>query len=117
LKPLKSDSAVIACRLSGAAIARLNALKAESGLNTRQLFEDVLLRGNTVVIKKTRSKPSKDYLALLSQVHRAGNNLNQIARKFNQAKGTLSESDLKQGLVLLQNIEELMLESIGKNAS
>jgi hypothetical protein len=111
LKPeIETTSKVIACRLNEAAIARLEELKLESGLGTRELFERVLLAGKTVVQQKSKSKPRKDYLALIGQINKAGNNINQIARHFNQLKGNIDNDDLKAAIALLVNIESTLYE-------
>ena len=57
-KPLKPDSEniskVIACRLGEAALTRLEELKDESGLGTRELFERVLLDGKITIQQKSK---------------------------------------------------------------
>ena len=77
--------------------------KAKQCGTTKRTFIIRLMEG-----KELRARPSKEIKALRTEVHRIGNNINQIARNVNT--GTANAEDAKQSLEMLNRVYELMYE-------
>lgn len=93
-------------------MARLDELRVSSGMSARELFERILL-SNEVLIKERKNKKAKtEYLTMLGQINRVGNNMNQIALHFNRIKGAIDNDELSKAIVLLSNIEDMLLSYI-----
>ncbi len=84
----------------------LNAQARQCGL-TKRAYLVRLLEGNPV-----RSRPSQEIKDLRTEVHRIGNNINQIARSVNA--GIAKAEDAKRGLCLLEQVYELMYRIANK---
>ena len=55
-----------------------------------------------------RARPSQEIRELRTEVHRIGNNINQIARSVNA--GIATAEDARRGLFLLDKVYELMYQ-------
>lgn len=55
-----------------------------------------------------RARPSREIQELRTEVHRIGNNINQIARSVNA--GIATAEDAQRGLFLLEKVYELMYQ-------
>ena len=55
-----------------------------------------------------RARPSQEICELRTEVHRIGNNINQIARSVNA--GIATAEDARRGLFLLDKVYELMYQ-------
>ncbi len=84
----------------------LNAQARQCGL-TKRAYLVRLLEGNPV-----RVRPSQEIKDLRTEVHRIGNNINQIARSVNA--GIATAEDAKRGLCLLEQVYELMYRIANK---
>ena len=85
--------------------ATLCAKAKRSGL-TKRAFIVRLLEGD-----KIRERPTEEIRWLREEVHRIGNNVNQIARSVNG--GIAAPEDAKHGLYMLDKVYEMMYR-IGK---
>ncbi len=74
---------------------------------TKRAYLVRLLEGNPV-----RARPSQEIKDLRTEVHRIGNNINQIARSVNA--GIAKAEDAKRGLCLLEQVYELMYRIANK---
>lgn len=92
----------ICLRLNQEETAILQERAKEYGL-TKTAYLRALLR-NTIPPKN----PHEDIDRLRTEVHHIGNNINQLARKFNAGFGT--KEDAKTALYLLEQVYELMYE-------
>ncbi len=92
--------------LTSAQYQLLNAQAKQCGLTTRAYLVR-LLEGNPV-----RARPSQEIKDLRTEVHRIGNNINQIARSVNA--GSAKAEDAKRGLCLLKQVYELMYRIANK---
>ncbi len=77
----------------------LTAQARQCGL-TKRAYLVHLLEGNPVW-----ARPSQEIKDLRTEVHRVGNNINQIARSVNA--GIATAEDAKRGLCLLKQVYEL----------
>ncbi len=84
----------------------LTAQAKQCGL-TKRAYLVCLLEGNPV-----RARPSQEIKDLRTEVHRIGNNINQIARSVNA--GIATAEDAKRGLCLLEQVYELMYRIANK---
>lgn len=84
----------------------LTAQAKQCGL-TKRAYLVRLLEGNPV-----RVRPSQEIKDLRTEVHRIGNNINQIARSVNA--GIATAEDAKRGLCLLEQVYELMYRIANK---
>ncbi len=84
----------------------LNAQAKQCGL-TKRAYLVHLLEGNPI-----RARPSQEIRDLRTEVHRVGNNINQIARSVNA--GVAKAEDAKRGLCLLEQVYELMYRIANK---
>jgi len=57
-------------------------------------------------------RPSQEIKDLRTEVHRIGNNINQIARSVNA--GIAKAEDVKRGMCLLEQVYKLMYEIANK---
>ena len=74
----------------------------KSGL-TKRAFIVRLLNGQEI-----RERPNEEIRRLRAEIHRIGNNINQIARRVNA--GIANDSDAKRGLHMLDQIYELLYQ-------
>ncbi len=84
----------------------LTAQTKQCGL-TKRAYLVRLLEGNPV-----RARPSQKIKDLRTEVHRIGNNINQIARSVNA--GIAKAEDAKRGLCLLEQVYDLMYRIANK---
>lgn len=77
--------------------------KAKQCGTTKRTFLIRLMEG-----KEVRARPSEEIKSLRTEVHRIGNNINQIARSVNA--GIADAEEAKRGLRLLEEVYELMYE-------
>lgn len=70
---------------------------------TKRAYLARLIEGQPV-----KARPSQEIKALRTEVHKIGNNINQIARSVNA--GIARAEDAKRGLYLLDQVYELMYE-------
>ena len=61
-----------------------------------------------IVGAQLRARPSQEIRELREEVHRIGNNINQIARSVNA--GIATAEDARRGLFLLDKVYEMMYE-------
>ncbi|MCI8526402.1 MAG: MobC family plasmid mobilization relaxosome protein [Oscillospiraceae bacterium] len=61
-----------------------------------------------IVGTQIRTRPSQEVRALREEVHRIGNNINQIASSVNA--GIATAEDARRGLFLLDKVYEMMYE-------
>ena len=62
--------------------------------------------------KEIKALPSQEIIDLRTEVHKIGNNINQIARSVNA--GIATEEDARRGLFLLDRVYELMYQVANK---
>ena len=80
--------------------ATLSAKAKKSGL-TKRAFLVRLLEGREI-----RERPPEELRQLREEVHRIGNNINQIARSVNE--GIATPEDAAHGLYMLDKVYEMM---------
>ena len=68
---------------------------------TRNAYLRRLITGSAV-----RERPNEEIKLLRTEIHRIGNNLNQIARSVNM--GVANPEDVKYGLTMMEKVYELM---------
>lgn len=104
---------VVSFRFSEAARARLNALAAAEGITPRSYLEMRVLELEAPHIV-ARSNEHPDLRPLLYQVNKAGNNINQIAHRFNSLEmtGRLSRDEALLGLDRLELISRRLAEAL-----
>ena len=71
---------VASFRLSLEAHQRINDQAAAAGISPRAWLDQAILANRTEIVARVR--PTPDYKALIFQVNKAGNNLNQIAHRL-----------------------------------
>lgn len=99
-----ADSAptrVASFRLKNEAHDRITERAATAGVSPRVWLEKAILDNRTEIV--ARAKPSPDYKALVFQINKAGNNLNQIAHHLN----TLALMDAIDARKYLSVLDEL----------
>ncbi len=74
---------------------------------TKRAFIVRLLEGTEV-----KARPSQEIKALRTEIHKIGNNINQIARSVNA--GIAKAEDTKRSLYLLERVYELMYRIANK---
>ena len=77
--------------------------KAKQCGTTKRTFIIRLMEG-----KELRTRPSQEIKDLRTEIHRVGNNINQIARSVNS--GIADSEEAKRGLEMLNRVYELMYE-------
>ena len=77
--------------------------KAKQCGTTKRTFIIRLMEG-----KELRTRPSQEIKDLRTEIHRIGNNINQIARSVNS--GIADSEEAKRGLRLLDKVYELMYQ-------
>jgi len=102
----KGDVHHLHIELTPAQYQLLTAQAKQCGL-TKRAYLVRLLEGNPV-----RVRPSQEIKDLRTEVHRIGNNINQIARSVNA--GIATAEDAKRGLCLLERVYELMYRIANK---
>jgi hypothetical protein len=108
----KTTTAVVSFRLGAAAHAKLNAQVEASNRSPREWLEKAILENRTTII--ARQKPHKDLRALLFQISRAGNNINQLAHKFNllDKMGQLGPGEYDTAVSRLDEIAGMLREAL-----
>ena len=103
-----------AFRLGATAHALLYARAAEAGVSTRAWLEQAILANRTAIIAK--APPNPDLKALIFQVNKTGNNLNQLARHFNELRvsNQITGAQFIEGLAVLSQIEEGLAEALAR---
>jgi len=102
----KRDVHHLHIELTPAQYQLLNTQAKQCGL-TKRAYLVRLLEGNPV-----RVRPSQEIKDLRTEVHRIGNNINQIARSVNA--GIAAAEDAKRSLCLLERVYELMYRIANK---
>ncbi len=102
----KGDVHHLHIELTSAQYHLLTAQAKQCGL-TKRAYLVRLLEENPV-----RARPSQEIKDLRTEVHRIGNNINQIARSVNA--GIAKAEDVKRGLCLLEQVYELMYRIANK---
>lgn len=99
-------------RLSADAHKKLNDRAKAANLSPRAWLETAILENRTQVI--ARQKPHPELKPLLFQVNKAGNNLNQLAHRFNalRLENRLSAADFFDGMRKLEQIELDLAEAL-----
>ena len=82
--------------------ATLCAKAKKSGLTKRAFIVRLLER------QEIRERPNEEIRQLRTEIHRIGNNINQIARNVNA--GIADDADVKRGLYMLDQIYELLYQ-------
>ena len=112
MKPTQStprrDTINVAFRLERTSHAVLLERAETAGVSTRVWLEDAILKNQTRIF--ARQKPHKDLTALLFQLSRAGNNLNQITHLANalHARGKLDKTEFVDALEQLDCVTDLL---------
>ena len=92
----------ICLRLNQAEAAKLRVDAKRCGLS-KTAYLRRLLNGSVV-----RERPTESIDKLRTEVHHIGNNINQLARKFNAGFGT--KEDARQAVELMEQVYRLMYE-------
>ena len=82
---------------------RMLSEKAKQCRTSKRMFLIRLMEGEQLQVR-----PSQEIKALRTEVHRIGNNINQIARSVNA--GIADPQEAKRGLRLLDEVYELMYQ-------
>ena len=100
----KRETVLVSYRLDKNSHEVLNNRAAAAGISARRWIESAILANKTQII--ARQKPHPDLRALLFQVSRAGNNLNQIAHRLNSlhVSGALNAADADVALQAIDHI-------------
>ena len=111
-KPTTQKTAVASFRLRKEAHDRLYENAAKAGLSTRDWLEQAILENKTTIIE--RKKPNTDVLALVFQVNKAGNNINQIAHHLNTAakQSTISKDQYDEAIDKIDHLRILLNEAV-----
>lgn len=99
-------------RLSKAAHEAITKRSNEAGVSTREWLETAILENRTHIV--ARQKPHPELKPLLFQVNKAGNNLNQLAHRFNalRLENKLTTADFLEGMRKLEQIESDLAEAL-----
>lgn len=103
----------VSFRFGEAAKAKLEALAAAEGITPRSFLEKrVLELDQPHIVARVKEHP--DLRALLFQVNKTGNNINQIAHRFNllEMTGRLSRDEALLGLNRLELISARLTEAL-----
>ena len=111
-KTLAQKTRPFAARLPLEAHALIHARAEAAGVSARAWLTDAILADKTKII--ARQKPHPDLSRLVFQVNKAGNNLNQIAKRINELAlvGELSQEKARLELDKLIAIEALLREAV-----
>lgn len=110
--PEKPKTRVASFRLSPEAHAKMTAQAAKAGISARAWVELAIIENNTQIVARAKAHP--ELKPLLFQAAKAGNNLNQLAHRFNalRLEGRLSGADCAEALSTLQTIRDQFIEAI-----
>lgn len=99
-------------RLSSGAHAKLYGQAAAAGISTRAWLEHAVLENATQIVARPQLHP--DLGELLLQVNKAGNNVNQLAHRFNTLalKGDVPGSEVTAALEALREISRALQETV-----
>ncbi|MDP9897341.1 hypothetical protein J2W32_006502 [Variovorax boronicumulans] len=99
-------------RLSSKAHKELHDRAKLANISPRAWLESAILENRTQII--ARQKPHPELKPLLFQVNKAGNNLNQLAHRFNSLRleNKLTAADFLEGLRKLEQIELDLAEAL-----
>ena len=100
----KPATIVASFRLSPAAHERIAVRAEAAGVSRRVWLEEAILENRTEII--ARVQPTPDYKALLFQVNKAGNNLNQIAHRLNSL-AKVDAIDARKYLSVLEDLSSI----------
>ncbi|WP_076999130.1 plasmid mobilization relaxosome protein MobC [Variovorax sp. KK3] len=105
---------VASFRLSAEAHAKLTARAREAGISGRAWFERAILDNQTEIVARPQQHP--ELKALLFQAAKAGNNLNQLAHRFNalRLEGRMSQQDCARALATLDEIYGAFREAVAR---
>ena len=109
----KRETVVASYRLDPRALAVLNSNAEGAGISPRSWLESSLLQlPDAHIVARKDEHP--DLRALLFQVARAGNNLNQIAHKFNRQDlaGQLRAADLRNAIAVMDEIAAQLHQAV-----
>ena len=108
----RAKTRVASFRLSSEAHAKMTDMAAAAGLSARSWLELAILQNRTQIL--ARPKPHPELKPLLFQAAKAGNNLNQLAHRFNalRLEGRLCAADCADALNTLQSIRDQFIEAI-----
>jgi hypothetical protein len=111
-KPPKEKTIPASFRLSKTAHDKLYASAAAAGLSTRAWVDQAVLENKTQILAKPKLHP--DLGELLYQVNKAGNNVNQLAHRFNSLafKAAVPASEVSKALDELQRIAQALQEAL-----
>jgi len=103
---------VASFRLSLEAHAKMTDMAEAAGISARAWLEQAVLDNRTRILART--KPHPELKPLLFQAAKAGNNLNQLAHRFNalRLEGRLTGEECNAAMKTLEAIRELFAESI-----
>lgn len=109
---VKAKTIPASFRLSPAAHAKLFDQAAAARLSSRAWLERAVIENETQILAKPKLHP--DLGELLYQVNKAGNNVNQLAHRFNSLtfKGSIAASEVSQALDELQRISKTLQEAL-----
>lgn len=88
-------------RLPETAYKLLHKRAGEAGISSRAWLTEVLLADKVKIVAK--QKPHPDLSGLVFQVNKAGNNLNQIAKRINELMKT-GQIDFAHAKIYLDNL-------------
>lgn len=105
-----TKTAVVSFRISNEAYDRMISDAETAGISTRAWLEQAILANQTKIVE--RKKTSDDVRALVVQINRIGNNLNQIAHNLNTASltGRLTPADCGEAIDKLDHLRALLNE-------
>ena len=99
-------------RLTPSTHALLHARAHAAGLSTKVWLDQAIVENKTKIIVKQKSHP--DLRPLLFHVHKAGNNINQLAHHFNTLKleNKLTKAEFFAAIAALERIQEALLVAV-----
>lgn len=109
------DTTVVSFRMDKKAAALMNERAEDAGITPRTWVEQTVLGfADTHVVARRKEHP--DLRALLFQVSRAGNNINQLAHKFNalDAAGRLDRHHFASAVESLNGISDLLRKALNR---
>ncbi len=113
-KPPAPKTIPASFRLSVTAHAKLFESAAAAGISTRSWLEQAVLENKTQIVAKPKLHP--DLRELLYQVNKAGNNVNQLAHRFNSLalKGAIPSTEVTVALSELLRISQTLQEALDR---
>lgn len=103
---------VVSFRVDAAVQDKIKENSKKAGLSPRVWLEKAILENRTSIV--ARQKPHPDLRALLFQISRAGNNINQLAYKFNllHKMGEVGADECGQAIARLDDIADSLREAL-----